>query len=79
MHTAPMDGPPEVACGGSDFAFRKRADGVRYIERDTRERDDNRQSDNHDKVGALGIAEECKHCPRKHDSGPPKEEQGTEF
>lgn len=27
MHTAPMEGPPEVACGGSDFAFRKRADG----------------------------------------------------
>lgn len=27
MRTAPLDGPPSFAVGGSDFAFRKRADG----------------------------------------------------
>ena len=27
MRTAPLEGPPEIAVGGSDFAFRKRLDG----------------------------------------------------
>lgn len=33
LRTAPMDGPPAHAVGGSDFAFRKRADGGYTIAR----------------------------------------------
>ncbi len=33
MRTAPLEGPPSYAVGGSDFAFRKRADGGYTIAR----------------------------------------------
>ncbi|MBW4090387.1 MAG: FAD-binding oxidoreductase [Proteobacteria bacterium] len=33
LRTKPLDGPPEVAVGGSDFAFRKRLDGGYTIAR----------------------------------------------
>jgi len=33
LRTAPIDGPPEFAVGGSDFAFRKRLDGGYTISR----------------------------------------------
>lgn len=33
MRTAPLDGPPEIAIGASDFAFRKRVDGGYTIAR----------------------------------------------